>query len=304
MDVLCVGMYRACSTWQYEVAAHLVEKYHRGKRLGFVQSAEFGSFSAAATWRVLKAHEGGPAFGRAIAKRQALALYAIRDPRDVVYSMLHKRGQDFEAFLRQGMIHQILANHQFFMSRRGSGAFLVQRYEHLVRDPAEGVREIGAHLGIALSPHECASIADAYSFSSNQTRTRTTAERMSATGLDPSDPSNAVCYDPHSLLHWNHLRRGDVGGWRDEATPRERAILARLLGRWVAEHGYDADTDSGGALTSADVRAIFQGHLACTMRCMSARFPRASAGVKRMFGMASAYEAKPVAESVDSARAA
>ena len=27
-DVLCGGMYRACSTWQYEVAAHLIERLH------------------------------------------------------------------------------------------------------------------------------------------------------------------------------------------------------------------------------------------------------------------------------------
>ena len=30
MDVLCVGMYRACSTWQYEVTAHLTERHRRG----------------------------------------------------------------------------------------------------------------------------------------------------------------------------------------------------------------------------------------------------------------------------------
>ena len=35
-DVICAGMYRACSTWQYEVVGHLVEQRLKGRRLGYV----------------------------------------------------------------------------------------------------------------------------------------------------------------------------------------------------------------------------------------------------------------------------
>ena len=41
IDVLCAGMYRACSTWQYEVAAHLVEEHRSGRRLGYLASGEY-----------------------------------------------------------------------------------------------------------------------------------------------------------------------------------------------------------------------------------------------------------------------
>ena len=41
LDVLCAGMYRACSTWQYEVAAHLVEEHRGGQRLGYLASGEY-----------------------------------------------------------------------------------------------------------------------------------------------------------------------------------------------------------------------------------------------------------------------
>ena len=40
-DVFCAGMYRACSTWQYEVAAHLLEEHHDGQRLGYLASGEY-----------------------------------------------------------------------------------------------------------------------------------------------------------------------------------------------------------------------------------------------------------------------
>ena len=41
LDVICAGMYRACSTWQYEVAAHLVEEHCGGRRLGYLVSGEY-----------------------------------------------------------------------------------------------------------------------------------------------------------------------------------------------------------------------------------------------------------------------
>src|SRR5262249_19694874 len=41
VDVICAGMYRACSTWQYEVAAHLVEHHRRGNRLGYLMPDQY-----------------------------------------------------------------------------------------------------------------------------------------------------------------------------------------------------------------------------------------------------------------------
>ena len=48
-DVICGGMYRACSTWQYEVVGHLIERHLRGERLGYLTgeayAARFAPFS-------------------------------------------------------------------------------------------------------------------------------------------------------------------------------------------------------------------------------------------------------------------
>ena len=43
LDVLCGGMYRACSTWQYEVAAHLIEQYLGGQRLGYLTGDQYAA---------------------------------------------------------------------------------------------------------------------------------------------------------------------------------------------------------------------------------------------------------------------
>jgi hypothetical protein len=298
MNVLCVGMYRACSTWQYEVAADLVERFHGGRRLGFVQSFDYGEQFGRkniGNWHVIKAHEGGPAFRSALQSGGAIALYAVRDVRDVVYSMLHKRRQQFDAFLRQGMIHQILAN-DFYWIRQPTTRLLTQRYEAIVEDPARAVREIASHLNIAITAEGCAAIAERYSFQANLERVRAAARRMDEAGIDRTDPANAVCYDDHSLLHWNHLRDGRVGSWREAASIRERAILWFIAGRWLIEHGYAnlSDSEDIANLSVTDYRWVAEGWAACRLRCASLQFPRLAKMVKRTIGLTSSFEAKPI----------
>jgi len=95
VDIICAGMYRACSTWQYEVVAHLIEQYHDGQRLGYLTGEEYMTLrrsdaqhtepAARRVWRVFKSHEGDRVFARAVRQGQARVIYAYRDIRDVVF---------------------------------------------------------------------------------------------------------------------------------------------------------------------------------------------------------------------------
>ena len=66
MYVICAGMYRSCSTWQYQIASHLIEQYLGGQRLGFVKGTEFAERcprpSEPAVWHTLKSHDNHPDF--------------------------------------------------------------------------------------------------------------------------------------------------------------------------------------------------------------------------------------------------
>lgn len=295
MDVLCVGMYRACSTWQYEVVAQLVERRRGGRRLGYMLGEEYAELVAREGddpgWRVLKSHEEHPAFARALAEGRAVAVYAFRDLRDVVYSMLHKRGLGFDEFFRQGMIHQILANDRFW-SRQPRR--ITQRYEDLIADPATGVVELARHLGIALAAGEASQLAEEYSLEANRRRTQEVASRLRSQGIDLDDPANRQRWDEQTLLHWNHLRSGRVGDWRERATPHERAILARIANRWLVRHGYQPDdppADSPPRLRESI--AMGRARLVCLLRCASLRHPNAALIVKRLLGIPT--EVRPVA---------
>ena len=308
MYVLCVGMYRACSTWQYEVIAHLLERHRGATRLGYLTGEQFADFDdregAGGGWMVLKSHEGHGRLASALAQGKAVAVYAHRDVRDVAFSLMHKRKLEFETLVTRGMVHQVLANDRFWSGRART---ITQRYDALVADPTAGVEELAAHLGLALAPGEAASVAAEYSFQANRQRTAELGRRLRDGGVDLDDPSTTLAHDRRTLLHWNHMREGRVGDWRDRATPGQRLALAKICGRWLEAHGYEPDDRSeiARALGSEPRRrfesarwelAMARGSAACALRGLSLRYPHLARTVKPWLGIApEAPMAKPEA---------
>jgi hypothetical protein len=309
MYVICAGMYRACSTWQYEVIAHLIEKHWNGVRLGYLTGEKFAAFddiwADKPVWSILKSHEGDSRFASAIAENRTITVYAYRDVRDVVFSLMHKRSVSFEALFRQGMIHQILINDRFWTAMPG---VLCQRYESLIADPVTGVEQLAAHLGLPLAPGEAAEVAGEYSIQANRKRTQKLGHRLREEGIDLNDPSNVQFYDHRTLLHWNHLRESRAGNWRELATPRQRAILARLCDPWLADHGYETDAqvppaeaDQGVWNPGLSERVRFEldlaaARLSCSLRCATLRHPKVARTVKRFLGMS---DVRPAARPIE-----
>jgi len=296
-------MYRACSTWQYEVVAHLIERAYDGHRLGYLTSEQYTRLLGTdvenppsapgrkRVWRVVKSHEGDRSFARALTEGRALAVYAYRDVRDVVFSLMHKRGVTFDQLLRQGMIHQILANDRFWMRQPDA---LVQRYEDLLADPLGGVKELARHLGIVLEESEAVTIADLYSPESNRARAEALRRRLQEAGVDLSSAANVQICDATTLLHWNHMRQGEPGSWRSRTTPGQRATLDRLCGRWLKERGYPLEPIAShrNALSLRALREwahgeadLWAGRATFLIRASSQRFPATARAVKRLLGM-------------------
>jgi hypothetical protein len=299
LDVICGGMYRACSTWQYEVVAHLIEQHKGGQRLGYMIRDEYAALrerDAAASsdqirttagYRVIKSHDRDRSFAQAITDAKAMAIYAYRDVREVVFSLMHKRQMTFEQLLRHGMIHQILANDRFWMAQPD---VLVQRYEDLIAEPARGVAELAHQLGIDLLASEAARIADEYSHEANRARTEALKRRLEQAGLDLDRTSNAQICDSKTLLHWNHIRQGDARSWHALANRRQRFVLHRLCGRWLKARGYPDDPNGKAVVTvferiSVEVE-ILMAAATYLFRSTSQRFPTAARGLKRMLGLA------------------
>ena len=282
MDVICCGMYRACSTWQYEVVGHLLSLNGAGgERLGYVEGASYDPNGGRGRARVLKCHDRHPRFARAIARGEAVAVYADRDLRDVVDSMRHKTGRTFEALMAEGLVQRILANDRFWTTRPGA---IVQRYEALVADPEAGVAELAEGLGVALDAGEASAIAESYSPEANRRRAEAIRRRLDGAGLDPDDPDAVHRHAPETLLHGNHLRDGRCGGWRAALDADQQAWLARIGGRWLIDRGYERDgswVPKGHSAALGTLRGRWHALVYFTAR----RHPRVAGPLKRALGL-------------------
>lgn len=310
MDLFCCGMYRSCSTWQYEVALEILKFASWNKKpvhvepLGYSTGPEYAKLAKARSFRgnlrVFKGHEGHPSFTKALFRGKAYGLYAHRDIRDVIFSLMHKRKQTFQEIVRTGMIHQILVNDRFW---RLHPQVFVQRYDEIMASPAEAISEIAEFLHVELPQGEAQRIASAYSKEANLQRTAELKTQLAVKGIDLADTENAEVYDPSTLLHWNHIRT-ESKSWRQSATATQRSILQEMLGQWLEANDYPADDFSD--IRHPEIKAknwridAAQGLLRCHSREFSSRYHTWSQPLKRMLGLGRAESrSKPLDSLTD-----
>lgn len=241
MDVLCVGMYRSGSTWQYNIISTLLRRYREGCPLGFLTGDEYARLSpagAADGWRVLKSHDGHPAFAAALAAGHARAVYSYRDLRDVAFSLVHKFKTTFEDIIEErAFLPHLRETDAFWMAQPG---ICCQRYERIIEDPSGSIAELAAHLQIPLAEDEAECLATEFSLSANLRRTTQLEQILRDQGIDLDNPLHALSHDPQTLLHWNHIRSGRTGAWKDRLTRRQLACLAVDCSNWLLERGYES----------------------------------------------------------------
>jgi hypothetical protein len=295
MDIFCCGMYRSCSTWQYEIAIEVLE-FARDKGgtvevqpLGYMTGPEYNEAPRASRSRTLvrifKGHEGHHSYTNAMFRSRAIGLYAHRDVRDVIFSLMYKRKQSFQEIVRTGMIHQILVNDRFW---RAHPHVFVQRYDDIQEKPEQAVLEIAEFLHVNLPGGFAAQLAETYSREANLKRTEDLKSKLTEQGLDLETPLNAQVYDQSTLLHWNHIR-ADSSNWRTLATPKERVVLQRMVGDWLADNGYQADhledVEPSSSATKNWRLDAAQGLMRCHSREFSSAYYRISQPLKQWLGM-------------------
>lgn len=234
-------MYRACSTWQYNVVADLIEHHRHGERLGFGDLSLVPSPGASDRdrWYVLKAHDADVALASCIESGRAKAVYSRRDLRDVASSLAHKFHVSLDEVLApDGLLQKCVANDAFWSRQQH---VLCQKYETIVGSPTNAVRKIARHLGIRLWPFESRRVAGRYSLHKTRQHVEDVARKLTASGTDLSDQKFALAYDRHTLFHWDHLRQAAVGDWRREFTRQQALRLVAIAGDWLIAHRYAQD---------------------------------------------------------------
>lgn len=234
MWIFCCGMKRSGSTLQYQLTAHLVEMAGKGTRVGWTERFEDAQAEHAgvAGWKVYKNHNYSPAMGAELA-RGAKGVYVYRDLRDVFVSFMHKQNAPFERLWKRDVLRDLVENYTLWTQQPN---MLVTRYETMMADVPGEVARIAAHLGIHLSAEDAVRVADEYSVDKQR-------ERLQHVDvLERNERIKSVGFDPHSLLHQNHIsgENGQIGQWQTALTPSEIARIEAKYGLWLKKHGYIA----------------------------------------------------------------
>ena len=228
MMVFCGGMIRSGSTWQYQVAAHLLEHQGLGRRWAYSEPAKLEAVLADTPPErlhgVVKSHPVVPSIARLLQERRANALYCYRDLRDVAASAMRvfARGWSHDRIL--AMLQEAVTHETHWRSHPGT---LVQRYEDLTADAAGAVEQIANHLEIPLVCGEARQIAAVYSPDQQVQRIRK--------WLD-SNPNGR--FDPDSMLYPNHLAAHNVEDRAPRLSPEWDRKIADRLPNWFMLHGY------------------------------------------------------------------
>lgn len=240
--VICCGMQRSGSTWQYLVASDLMERQGRGARIGFMDGAEFIRQDLAGFPEkravVLKCHRFHQAYARLIASGEAKVIYSYRDIREIVSSLLWKYGWTFEQLLASQLLETILEDYDAWTSIPTA---LIQSYDLMIDPAVEAVQQIASYLDLDIDSETAHAIADKYNREANRARTQQIKQQLQQVGLDLTQPGNALAHDPQTLLHWNHIRPANQRNWRAELTPAQLNALLPVIGNWLIETGFADD---------------------------------------------------------------
>ncbi len=243
MLVICAGLWRSGSTWQYQIACELVRQAGwKFKPMGYLQREQLADFLTGSLdpnmCYLYKTHPPDP-IHLSLKSERVVTLYSFRDLRDVAYSMTYKLQSTFQKTVINGpIIEWCISADAFWRERPG---VVIQRYEDWILNNAPFVRLIATALGINLSETVLAGIVDEFGLQRNRYRTADLTAHLLEKGIDLSERSNTLLCDPDSLLHWNHIREGAVGCWKSVALPEEKAYLAKMCGDWLIDHGYEPD---------------------------------------------------------------
>jgi Sulfotransferase domain len=231
--VWSLGMYASGSTWLFNALLKLAETLApdlpRVSR--FVASmGDVGDLRAARRLLLVKSHETDLPAEAALTAVAQLVVISIRDPLDVVASMLLYQHREFAKALD-------LTEKSVLQCARlaGDPRALLLRYEAAFTDDPATLDRLAAKLGGALRPAERSRIFAA-------TRRRE-VDRYIA-GL-PGRPGVLIhkesgdMLDPTTHWHTHHANRtGEVGRWRRTLTPPQVAEIRERLGAWMEANLY------------------------------------------------------------------
>jgi len=233
MLVICCGNQRCGSTLQYQMAAEILEPCGKVKRAGYINSNTYLSLPSSKNreFLIVKTHDFIPAAAETIEQGNAKAIYAYRDLRDVVVSIMNTLGEHPYSILRKGYLEYFIKVDRQWCDLRN---VLISKYEEIVMHPDKEASRISDYLGERIDDLKAAEIADKFSIANQRKRIQQIDYK---TIYEKSGRSSTP--DPHSMLKINHIHSGKEGQWKERLSSFQVAIIEALAYKWLLSKGYE-----------------------------------------------------------------
>lgn len=228
-----LGMYASGSTWLFNVLQKLAEALapdlpREGR---FVASlSDVGDPRPARRLLLVKSHETDPAAEALLKEAADLIIVSIRDPLDVVASVMQYQKSDFA-----GALDLTEKSGRLCARMAADPRALMLRYEAgFVDDPAT-LDRLAARLGGVLPMAERTRV-----FAATRRRAveRYIAEMAHKPGVLIHRESGDLL-DPATHWHSHHANRtGEVGRWKRALTADQVAEIAQVMGDWMEANLY------------------------------------------------------------------
>lgn len=217
--LICAGLGRSGSTLQYNLARGILERNGPLADLGYTTEkdeieravAENDDRSAC----IIKTHAFYPVYDEWLGTKRIRLICCTRSFHEVCVSFMRAYNASFDYLMERDTIKKEIEQYVRFSSL--TGAFM-QRYESLVEDLPQAIRDLGGYLGVKFSALDVEELFSAYSIGSQIRRMEAYNKTLKSRSINlingifkavnPTSrrPAGLILNrDPKSGLHWNHI---------------------------------------------------------------------------------------------------
>lgn len=269
MLVFCSGMKRSGSTWQFNAVCRLLERRRTVVVEGFFPDDELEmKYDDLIEWakepdtiHVVKTHALFDSREKGLDPSSVWTTYTFRDIRDAAVSIKRQFGAEGQRLI--DILDESVATYYRAVQLPNS---LSQRYESFTTDPQQGVVDLAAFFGLDLNSAEIDAVVSACSVERLKKVSDQEASNLKKRlfhgiwhfnrkfpvkrwylklGLPLSfwvGLRNRVRpYDNKTLLRPGHISssEGSRGGWKDQLSASEIALIDERYGDWLRETRYE-----------------------------------------------------------------
>ena len=228
--ILCAGVKSSGSTWLYNVVIAVLKQRRRSGVMAFYADnfAMIPPGTERARFLVIKCHEPSRALVYLMRLTRGTMFVTLREPRDVIASLLQRFGHSYEGALRETMRH---AAHLAELVRQEKNHRF--RYESSFTDRSASIDRIARILGVRLSAAARERIFR--SLTRDAVRKKIgVLERKGKFGKKP----NADSFDPDTHWHPGHVGDGSIGKHAAVLTKKQQTEVLAATREYRRQFGY------------------------------------------------------------------